>query len=121
MSSASNQLREEKTGRVVVAHLEIADSLWKSGVGLLGRSSLASDAGMLFEPCNSIHTFAMRFSLDVLFLDSDGVLIRAEAGVRPWRICGPFWKARAVVELPSGTAALRKIEVGRRYTVYRPL
>jgi uncharacterized membrane protein (UPF0127 family) len=119
MPDALYQMCEEKTGRVIVARLESADTLWKQTVGLLGRKGLAADAGMWLEPCNGIHTFAMRFPLDVLFLDASYVLLRAVARVAPWRICGPIWKARVVVELPAGTIAKQKIQIGARYRIIK--
>jgi uncharacterized membrane protein (UPF0127 family) len=111
------QLIEEGSGRVIVARLELARSVWKQTIGLLGRRQLAADAGMWLEPCNSIHTFGMQFAIDVLFLDSSGRLLRAMDGVKPWRICWTVWKARAIVEIPEGSIALRNIQVGKRYLI----
>ena len=112
---ASYQLREEGTGRVVVARLELAKSLWKQTVGLLGRRQFPPETGMWLEPCNSIHTFGMQFAIDVLFLDASGCLIRAVRDLKPWRVCWPVWRARVVVEIPAGTVALRNIQTGIRY------
>ncbi len=117
MRGASYQLCEEGTGRVVVARLELAKSLWQQTVGLLGRRQFPSDTGMWLEPCNSIHTFGMRFAIDVLFLDASGRLVRAVPNLRPWRICWPVWRARAVVEIPAGTIALRNIQPEIRYNI----
>lgn len=108
---------EEGSGRVIVARLEVAHSLWKQSVGLLGRKSLSADSGMWLEPCNGIHTFGMQFPLDILFLDSSYVLRRSVSRVAPWRICGPVWKARVVVELPAGSISTQKIQTGCRYVV----
>lgn len=111
------QLCEESTGRIVVERLELARSLWKQTVGLLGRSRLPADSGIWLEPCNSIHTIGMQFAIDVLFLDSSGTLVRARRSVKPWRICLPVWRARAVVEIPEGAIARRNFQVGRRYQI----
>ena len=111
------QLEEVETGRLVVARLERADSLWKQTVGLIGRREMAEDTGLWLAPCNGIHTFGMRFALDVVFLDREGVVLRLAANVRPWRICGPVWGARAVIELPAGTIAFREITSGCRYRI----
>ncbi len=117
MGEARYQLREEGTGRVVVARLEVAKSLWKQTVGLLGRRQLPPDAGMWLEPCNSIHTIGMQFAIDVLFLDASGRLVRAAPDVKPWRICWPVLGARVVVEMPAGSIALRNIQLGNRYHI----
>jgi uncharacterized membrane protein (UPF0127 family) len=117
MREASYQLCEESTGRVIVARLELARTLWKQTVGLLGQKQLQPDSGLWLEPCNSIHTFGMQCSIDVLFLDASGRLVRAVRNLRPWRLCWPVWTARVVVEVPEGTIALRNIQVGNRYLV----
>ncbi len=68
-------------------------------IGLAFRR-LAPSHGLVFERCRSIHTFGMRFPIDVVFLDAAGDVVRAEAAVpaRRLRFCRA---ARAVVEVPS--------------------
>jgi uncharacterized membrane protein (UPF0127 family) len=117
MREAFNQLCEDNSGRVVVARLEIARTLWMQTVGLLGRKRIPLDSGLWIEPCNSIHTFGMQFSIDVLFLDASGCLVRAVRNLKPWRVCWPVWGARVVVEVPEGTIASRNIQVGNRYLI----
>ena len=56
--------------------------------GLLGRSSLAAGYALILAPCSSIHTFFMQFAIDVVFVDRDGLVLRARPAVRPWRIAG---------------------------------
>jgi|SRR5579871_2702191 len=114
MSAPSRQLLEGVHNRVIVAHLEIADSLWKQTVGLLGRDSLPAEHGLWLEPCNGIHTFGMRFPIDVLFLDAEGIALRIVSSLKPWRICGPVWRARVVVELPAGALVRHRIQPGDR-------
>ena len=72
--------------------------------GLLGRRSLAQDEGILLEPAGSIHTFFMRFPIDVVFLDREQRVVRVVPNLRPWRTAG-VRKARAVLELAAGEAA----------------
>ena len=117
MRKADYQLREEGTGRVVIAHLEIARNLWKQTVGLLGRSQLPADSGLWLEPCNSIHTWGMKFAIDVVFLDASGTVLRTVPNMRPWRVCWPVWKARIIVEIPAGTIDRRNISPGNRYKI----
>jgi uncharacterized membrane protein (UPF0127 family) len=73
--------------------------------GLLGRSGLEAGEGIHIEPCNSIHTFFMRFAIDVLFLDREGKVLRAFEALPPWRVTRVYARARSVVELPPGTLA----------------
>ena len=84
-------------------------------VGLLGRKELGEGTGLWLEPCNGIHTFAMRFPIDVLFLDREGRALKMVSGVRPWRVCGPVRGARVVIELPAGTLQKQKFQLGKQY------
>jgi hypothetical protein len=70
---------------------------------LLGLALLARDrapAGLLIPRCRSVHTYGMRFRLDVFFLDRYGEVIRAVEDVGPRRLLGAR-AADAVLELPS--------------------
>lgn len=58
-------------------------------------------SGLLIPGCRSVHTFGMRFAIDVAFLDSDGVVISRRLGVRPRRIVADR-RASAVLEVPAG-------------------
>jgi len=79
--------------------------------GLLGRSSLPSGQGILLRPAASVHTFFMRFSIDVVFLDDELRVVAIAADLRPWRAAGKRG-ARAVVELPAGECERRGLRVG---------
>jgi uncharacterized membrane protein (UPF0127 family) len=84
--------------------------------GLLGRRSLDSDEGILLRPAGSVHTFFMRFAIDVLFLDRDLVVVGIEPELRPWRTAGRRG-AKSVVELAAGECARRGVVVGDRLAV----
>lgn len=96
-------------GRVVRA-----ESFRARLVGLLGHSHLAPDEGLWIEPCDSIHTFFMRFPIDVAFVDRDGVVIRRLDSVRPWRATRLYSRARACVELAAGTLERMGVREGSR-------
>ena len=57
----------------------------------------------MIEPCTSIHTFFMRFTIDALFVAKDGRVVRAIAELRPWRATRVYPSAALVIELPAGT------------------
>ena len=115
MKQAVRHMKESESGRIVVDRMEIADSLWRQTVGLLGRDSLDTDAGLWLEPCNGVHTIGMRFAIDLMFLNRDGVALKLFQNVPPSRIVGIYLRARVVVELPAGTLSRQKIESGNRY------
>lgn len=67
-----------------------------------------------FEPFMWMHTFFMQFALDIVFLDSDDVIIRIDRSLRPWRVSSPVLRARKVVEMKAGRCARTGTEVGDR-------
>jgi uncharacterized membrane protein (UPF0127 family) len=79
--------------------------------GLLGRKSLPRGQGILLRPAGSVHTFFMRFTIDVVFLDDELRVVAIAADLRPWRAAGKRG-ARAVLELPAGECARRGLAVG---------
>lgn len=91
---------------------EIADNLFKRLKGLMGRPCLEAGAGMLLKPCNSIHTFFMRFPIDVAFMDRKNQLIKIYHSLEPWRISGVFFNALYCLELPAGTLVLTHTQEG---------
>jgi uncharacterized membrane protein (UPF0127 family) len=107
------QLVVDRTGAVVASHLELALTSPARRHGLLGRIGLAAGHGLLLAPCQGIHTARMRFDLDVVALDRDGVTLKCRARVRPWRVmlCA---SAFAIVELPAGTIAAAGLREGER-------
>ena len=73
--------------------------------GLLGRAALREGEALAIRPCASIHTMFMKFEIDAVFLDRRGRVVRALAGLRPWRATRFHLRATQVVELPAGTVA----------------
>src|SRR5262245_26445171 len=90
-------------GELVCARCEIAASPLKRMRGLLGRTSLAPDEGMLFRPAGSIHMMFMHFPIDAVFCDRDFVVLGVERDLKPWKTARRRG-AKVVVELPVGAA-----------------
>jgi uncharacterized membrane protein (UPF0127 family) len=90
-------------GEVVCARCELANTPLKRVRGLLGRSGLDDDEGMLFRPAGSIHMFFMRFAIDAVFCDRDLVVLDVVHDLKPWRTAGRRG-AKVVIELPVGAA-----------------
>jgi uncharacterized membrane protein (UPF0127 family) len=81
--------------------------------GLLGREALDPQAALIIAPCQAVHTFAMRFSIDVVFVARDGVVVKIREDVRPGRMAGT-WSAFAVIELAAGAVARAGLRCGDR-------
>jgi uncharacterized protein len=91
-------------GEVVCGRCEIAATPWRRMRGLLGRSGLEADQGMLFRPAGSIHTHFMRFVIDVVFCDRELRVIGVEPELGPWRMASRRG-TKVVIELAAGAAA----------------
>ena len=103
-------------GRTVCERLLVADRPFARMRGLLGRRNLPPGEGLLLKPSGSVHTFFMRFPIDVVFVDRDLTVVGVTPELAPWRTAARRG-ARAVVELPAGEAARRGIAQGDRLFV----
>ncbi|MBC7741874.1 MAG: DUF192 domain-containing protein [Bdellovibrionaceae bacterium] len=92
--------------------LNIADTFFKRGWGLLGHKTLATDEGLWINVGNNAHTFFMRFSIDCIFLDSKMEIKKILSAVRPFRFVGPYWKATSFIETAAGFAETKNLKVG---------
>jgi hypothetical protein len=99
----------------LLSKASVATSMWSRFWGLLGRRSLANDEALLIDPCNSVHTFFMRFPIDVLFLDEDDRVLKITSELRPFRVAIGRG-ARRVLETAAGRAASVGVRVGDTLT-----
>ena len=100
-------------GEVVCERCLVADSPWSRMRGLLGRRGLESGEGLLLRPTGSVHTFFMRFPIDVVFLSRDGEVLKVARALPAWRTAGARG-AKAALELAADEADRREIRVGTR-------
>jgi uncharacterized membrane protein (UPF0127 family) len=88
-------------------------------VGLLRDTTLAHGDGLWIVPCNSIHSFFMRFDFDAVFLDKDLRVVHLIREMKPWRISKIVFSAHSVLELPSGLIASTRTELGDQFEMRR--
>ena len=91
----------------------MADTAFTRMRGLLGRRGLGRGQGLFIEPTWSVHTWFMRFPIDVVFLDRDLTVLRIRKHLGPWRAAARF-RARSVLELAAGECDRLRLEVGDR-------
>jgi uncharacterized membrane protein (UPF0127 family) len=104
-SEGTLRLVNRTRGAVLADRVESVHGIRERLRGLLGRAGLGRGEALAIRPCASIHTFFMRFEIDAVFLDRRGRVVRALAGLRPWRATRFHLRAEQVVELPAGTVA----------------
>jgi uncharacterized membrane protein (UPF0127 family) len=92
----------------------IAGTHWSRLRGLMGRqaATFRDGQGLWITPSHGVHTFAMRFSIDVVYLDGDKVVIHMEEELTPWRLAPVRMRAASVLELPVNTLKSTRTAVG---------
>jgi uncharacterized membrane protein (UPF0127 family) len=111
-----HSLRNERTGTVLATQVLPAFDSASRRTGLLRHTSFPEGHAIIIAPSNAIHTFFMRFAIDVAFVSKDGRVLKIRAAVPPWRIAGAL-RAYAVVELPAGTLKRTETRRGDRLIV----
>ena len=111
-------LRNTRTGSVVANQLETAFESSDRRRGLLGRDGLGPGQALIIAPTNLVHTFTMRFPIDILFVARDGRVLKVRESVPPRRIAGAFG-GFAVVECAAGQLALSGTRAGDSIEVCR--
>jgi hypothetical protein len=105
-------------GTELLARLSVARGRREKRRGLLGRSGLDDDEGLLLKGCRMVHTFGMRFPIGLIFIDGGGRVVRIVRSLAPRRICACL-RARDVVECRAGSPALETLNPGDELTVGR--
>lgn len=86
----------------VFSDVRIPNGFYHKAKGLLGEKELKKNTGMLFKKCNSIHMIGMKIPLDILFLSSNGIILKCVSDLKPWRMAACM-KSAMTLELPSGS------------------
>jgi uncharacterized membrane protein (UPF0127 family) len=108
MARAFNETKRTE----LAAEVRLAKSMWARFWGLMGRRSLPPGHGLLISPCTSVHTFFMRFPIDVIFVDRTSRVVKIVPAMKPWRTALGGSGARSVLELNAGEAEGASLEVG---------
>jgi uncharacterized membrane protein (UPF0127 family) len=92
-------------GAVLASNVLVADTPRSRRIGLLRHEALEPGNGLWIYPTQAVHTFGMRFPIDVVFMDRRLRVRRVYQGLRPFRLTSFVWGARSVLELASGSVA----------------
>jgi len=98
--------------------IELADRGPRRRKGLLGRAGLSTGEGLWIVPCEAVHTFGMRFAIDLVYLDRRNRVVKTRSCVRPGRLSACL-SAHSVVELPSGTVLHTRTARGDKLELQR--
>jgi len=97
---------------LVCRQAAIADTFATRLFGLLGRDRLEPGTGLLLQPSTGVHTWGMRFAIDIVTLDRQRRVVGLWESVEPWRMRGLSARTRSVLELPAGQIARAQISLG---------
>lgn len=96
-------MRNQTRDTVLGASVDIADTSSKRREGLLKHERLEPGTGLWITPCESVHTFFMKFPIDLVYLDKLRKVRKVRHAVPPWRL-SMCLSAHSILELPAGTA-----------------
>jgi uncharacterized protein len=95
-------VRNETRNTVLAEAADVADTPSKRNTGLLKHQRLAAGQGLWIVPCEAVHSFFMKFPIDVVYVDRKKKVRKTRVNMLPWRISGCLL-AHSVLELPVGT------------------
>ena len=102
-----NQTRDAVLGDAI----ELADTSGKRRVGLLRHERLEPGEGLWIMPCESVHTFFMKFAIDLVYVDRKHKVRKVCHAVAPWRLSACL-TAHSILELPAGTIERTQTQAG---------
>ncbi len=101
------------TQRALLADdVDMALSFLRRLRGLMFRKCFPRGRALLIGPCRSVHTFHMRFPIDVVFLDKDSRVVGMEEAMKPWRVSRNYPDAYFALEVPAGTIQETGTQIG---------
>ncbi len=105
----------KKEGEEIYNNVKVANKVFDRMLGLMFSDFDSSFGGLIIEPCNSIHTFFMKFNLDIIFLSKENKVLKIIENIPPWRMTLPVFGAVKVLELNAGKS--NKVSVGDQLEV----
>jgi uncharacterized membrane protein (UPF0127 family) len=110
------RVRNQTRDTILATAADVADTSAKRRIGLLKKDKLGPGEGLWITPCESVHTFFMKFAIDLVYLDRKKCVRKVRHAVPPWRISGCLG-AHSVLELPAGAAAFSDTQPGDQLVI----
>ncbi|WP_231514898.1 DUF192 domain-containing protein [Oceanobacillus salinisoli] len=102
------------TDTIIAVNVKEAYSFFSRFKGLMLKKSMPENSGLHIMPCSSIHTFFMKFSIDILYLNQNNEIVGMEEGLDPGKIGKRIDNTKSVIELPAGTIKRTSVAVGQK-------
>lgn len=91
-----------RDGQILTDRVTRASMFFERAKGLLGKKEMAPDEALWLIPCRSIHTFFMKFPIDVVFLSREGKITALIPHLKPNRLTPFYFSARSCLECAAG-------------------
>lgn len=91
---------------------ELANTFFSRLIGLLGRKGFEVGEALIIKPANQIHTFFMRFPIDVVFVDKQDKVVALKENLSPFRLTPFYFRASYCIELPKGAINSSHLKLG---------
>ncbi len=102
----------KRTGAELAKEALVADTFGARCKGLLGKRLFLAGEGLIINPCKMVHMMFMTFAIDVVFCDSQNVVISFQENLKPWKLSRHESRASYVIELPAGMCRNAGVEAG---------
>jgi len=98
----------------LATRLSVAETHWSRLRGLMGKAAASFPAGdgLWILPSRGVHTLAMKFPIDVLYLDANKLVVHVERNLKPWRVARVSMRTASVLEFPANTLQSSRTAVG---------
>ena len=105
------------TETLLLGNVMIADNFVKRLFGLMGRKHIDNDYGLIIKPCNSIHTFFMKFNIDIAFIDKNDRVIYIYRNLQSNKISRIFKNSSYVIECNAD--CLKNLKIGDKIQIIK--
>jgi uncharacterized membrane protein (UPF0127 family) len=107
------RLVQAGNGNIVAEEVMRAHTFFRRLKGLMFTKSLPSGCCLHIRPCRSVHTFFMKYAIDILYLDAQHNIVGAEANLMPGKLGAIYPNSVSVIELPEGTIQQNDLRIGQ--------
>jgi uncharacterized membrane protein (UPF0127 family) len=112
------ELRNKTENIILSTEVIVAENFFDRLKGLLGKDNLPANTCIIISPCKSIHTFFMKFTIDVIFIDKNYKVIEIIKNIKPCKTSKYIKKAWAVIEISNDSIISSKVSVGEELEIH---
>ncbi len=106
------EIRNTTQNNIIASQGIMADTFLRRLKGLLGKTEISDDEALCIKPCKSVHTFFMRFPIDVIFIDRENKVINITKSLKPFKTSKYIKNAMYVIEIGAGMSEIKDVRIG---------